>query len=82
MFNFIKNIFATKKQIPVPAGYCPNCWGRQEYQNQIIEAAMSQKIDLNNVGKHKGWIQAYAERNLLGLQLDVSNGRCKTCGTH
>lgn len=63
------------------SGYCPNCWGKQEFQNEIKEAAVKRKIDLNNVDKKLGWIQGYAAKYLTGIKLkkDEQTKKCPTC---
>ena len=30
-----------------PKGFCPNCWGLQEYGGQFFEAIKNENIDLN-----------------------------------
>ncbi len=70
-----------KEQIKPLEGYCPNCWGTQEYQEQIIEAAEQEKIDLNNISLRKGWIQAHAARFFEGIKLGKKEyeGGCPIC---
>lgn len=63
-----------------PENYCPNCWGTQEYQDEIREKAKEARVDLNNVSQYKGWIQGYATKHLTGLKLD-KKGVCPTCST-
>ncbi len=77
--TFLKSLFS-KKVASIP-GYCPNCWGRQEYQDQITIAARNEKIDLNNINQKMGWIQAYAAKNLNTIRLIDANGKsiCKSC---
>jgi len=70
-----------KKKIEVPDGYCPNCWGRQEYEGEFLKAIHHENIDLNNVNAKKGWIQAYAAERLEGIKL-APKGKileCQTC---
>ncbi len=69
------------EKIEVEKGYCPNCWGRQEYQDKLYDVVKSQKIDLNNIKEKKGWIQAYAAKYLGGLKLYENNGKqkCPSC---
>ncbi len=76
----LKSFFS--KKTPVIPGYCPNCWGRQEYQDQIHSAARKDQIDLNNIDKKMGWIQAYAAKNLSSMKLVDANGKmsCRGCG--
>jgi len=68
-------------KLEAPEGYCPNCWGRQEYEGQFLTAIHKEKIDLNNVMEKKGWIQAYATEHLEGIKLKKSEGSnvCSTC---
>ena len=67
----------------VPEGYCPNCWGRQEYGGAFLEAVHQEKIDLNNVEQKTGWVNAYAVRYLEGIKLKpVEEGLvCGQCST-
>ncbi len=67
------------KKIETIDGYCPNCWGRQVYQDQIIDKAKEARVDLNNVDQYKGWIQGYAAKFLTGLKID-GKGTCPSCG--
>ncbi len=64
-----------------PEGFCPNCWGRQEYGGQFFEAIHQEKIDLNNIDQKKGWIEAYAARYLEGIRLTKEDGsqKCPSC---
>jgi len=70
-----------KNQMEVVDGYCPNCWGYQEYQGKIFSAAKKENVDLNNVGKIKGWIQAYAAKHFESIKLVKRNGMdtCPAC---
>lgn len=70
-----------ENKVDVVKGFCPNCWGYQEYQGQIFEAAKKENIDLNNVAKIKGWIQAYAAKNFESIKLEKRNGMdtCPAC---
>jgi len=65
----------------VPQGYCPNCWGRQEYEGKFLEAMQKENIDLNNIDLKKGWIQAYATRNFEGITIRTTDDieQCPTC---
>jgi len=77
----IKFLRGESKRIDPPNEYCPNCWGRQEYEGQYFDAVYREHIDLNNVTNKKGWIQAYATEHLEGIKL-ISDGElmeCKTC---
>lgn len=66
----------------VPKGYCPNCWGKQEYGGKFYEAIAKENIDLNNINERKGWIQAYAAEYLEGIKLQKTESgvyECPTC---
>jgi len=78
---FLDKLFRKKAKVEVIDGYCPNCWGYQEYQGKIYDAAKLENIDLNNIEKLKGWIQAYAAKNLDGIRLRKKNGvdTCLAC---
>jgi hypothetical protein len=52
-----------------PEGYCPNCWGKQEYGGQFYEAIKNEGVDIHQTNPQKGWIQDYAEKNLSGIRL-------------
>jgi hypothetical protein len=65
-----------------PEGFCPNCWGKQEYGGNFYEAVEKENIDLNNVKARKGWIQAYAAEHLEGIKLKATtpgNYECQIC---
>ncbi len=75
--------FLSKKEAnqKAPEGFCPNCWGRQEYEGQFFETMKNEGIDANNVSDKKGWIQDYADKHLTGIQLhQKGNGLvCSKC---
>jgi hypothetical protein len=79
--SIFKRIFSKNEPINTEEGYCPNCWGKQEYQNEIYAAAEKANIDLNNIDLKRGWIQAYAARYLQALKLIDKDGEkvCLTC---
>lgn len=52
-----------------PDGYCPNCWGRQEYGGQFYESVKEINIDINKPNPTLGWIQEYAAKNLAPIRL-------------
>ena len=83
--NFIQKIkqLLEKKanHIEVPETHCPNCWGRQEYEGQFLEAIRNEQIDLNNIDQKKGWIDAYFTRHFEGIKLRKENDEliCSAC---
>lgn len=64
-----------------PLGFCLNCWGRQEYSGNFYEAVKTEADDTLNLEKRKGWIQAYVENNLSGIQLQRTDASlvCNNC---
>lgn len=81
--NLIQSIAkAIEKREPseVPEGYCPNCWGRQEYSGYLFSVLHREKIDLTNLDSKKGWIQEYAAKRLYSIKLQ-ERGDEFVCGT-
>jgi len=70
-------------QVQTPEGYCPNCWGRQEYSGTLYQVLKAENIDSNNVDQRKGWIQGYAEKHLIGIRLNKVENKlvCDVCYT-
>jgi hypothetical protein len=81
LFDTVKTFLSNNKG-DVPEGYCPNCWGRQEYQGKFFEAVKREGIDTQNITEKKGWIQAYAEQHFSGIELAHSepHNTCASCG--
>lgn len=79
--NLLEHIKKGKKIEEVPHGYCPNCWGRLEYGGGFYKAVKQETIDLNNIEKHKGWIQALASQYLYGIELKKKGKEweCEQC---
>ena len=48
-----------KTQDEAPEGFCPNCWGTQEYDNTIRELHRDKQIDVNNKVAHHALIQKF-----------------------
>ncbi len=82
IFESIKSLLSQNKEDqPTPSGYCPNCWGKQEYGGQFYEAVKNENIDINNVNEKKGWIQTYADQHLGAIQLQAQDDKmvCQKC---
>lgn len=85
LLDFLKKT-KLEQNTDAPEGFCPNCWGRQEYGGKFYEAIVAEKINLNNIDQKKGWVQAYADKNLSGINLVAINHEkheegydCPTC---
>lgn len=69
----------TKNQ--TPEGLCPNCWGKQEYDNQIREIFEDKQIDVNNGESRYSFIQDFVVTHIEGIKLKAGNNslECPTC---
>lgn len=65
----------------VPEGVCPNCWGKQEYDNQVRELYIDKQIDVNNHDANYAFIQDFMVTHLNGIRLKKGNSgyECPTC---
>ena len=68
-------------QDKVPEGLCPNCWGQQEYDNQIRDLYFDKQIDVNNHQANYAFIQDFMVTHLSGIHLRKGNNslECPTC---
>lgn len=75
--------FLNKKEsnqtVEAPEGFCPNCWGRQEYGGQFYEAMKNEGISISNIDQKQGWIQDYVNKNLNGIVLKGEKQTCSVC---
>lgn len=79
--GLIALIKGTKSAESTPTGYCPNCWGRQEYSGHFYTAIKRKGVNADNFDKELGWVQGYAEKHLHDIQLHPSDGgsKCNRC---
>ncbi len=65
----------------VPEGFCPNCWGTQEYDNTIRELFKDKQIDVNNHEARHAFIQEFVVERVKGIHLKKGNNglECPTC---
>jgi hypothetical protein len=68
LLNFLKNKPDANSD-NVPDGYCPNCWGRQEYGGKFLEVVKNQNVDVNSKDPNVGWVQDYANKHLSSIEL-------------
>ena len=80
MFQQIKKYFQSS-QAQSSESACPNCWGRQEYQDEFRETFTREEITLNNVDRKKGWVEAYASKFLYGIKFQKKGNKiaCPSC---
>ena len=72
---------ATETKGETPQGYCPNCWGKQEYDNVIREMYQDKQIDVNNHAANYSFIQDFVINKIDGIHLKKGNNslECPTC---
>ena len=62
-----------------PDGFCPNCWGREEYGGNFYEAIKNENVDIKTLSSNKGWVQRYADKNLGTIQLKYGEDNEAVC---
>jgi len=76
--GFFSRLFGKKKgkidlsdEDLIDAGACPNCWGKQEYDNEYIEYFEDKtKANINKDRKNqKAFVQQFVETNITGIRL-------------
>lgn len=87
VFESIKKFLEKRRDnedVVAPEGFCPNCWGRQEYEDMFFEAMKVESVNTNNLSEKKGWIQAYVEKNLSGIVLKEQDAAvvCNVCSVN
>ena len=64
---------------------CPNCWGKQEWDNQFLEVIEDRQVDVNNKYENtrKAFIQKFVEDHVDGIRLkkDGDHLKCPACQT-
>lgn len=72
---------ATETKHEVLDGVCPNCWGEQEYDNEIREMYKDKQIDVNNHEANYAFIQGFVVTHIDGIKLKKGNNsfECPTC---
>ncbi len=80
LLNFLKKDPELQDE-KTPEGFCPNCWGRQDYGGKFYEVAKNYEADINSSNPSVGWIQEYANKHLSGIVLQTKNDElvCQTC---
>lgn len=86
--NFFKNLFSKKKKMftdedIIEAGACPNCWGKQQYDDKFLAFSNDQtKSNINKDKQHlKSFVQQYIETGITGIKLKKEGDylTCPTC---
>ncbi len=81
IFERLKSVLQGKKDAPVPDGYCPNCWGEQQYEGRFLEKLQAEKIDMNNIDQKRGWVQGIAAQYVSGIKQKETDDlfECPNC---
>jgi hypothetical protein len=84
MINRLKAFFkipAKDRKGKAPNGVCPNCWGAQEYDNQIRDMYIDKQIDVNNNETNHTFIQDFVINKISGIKLQKGDNsfQCPTC---
>ncbi|NNK88591.1 MAG: hypothetical protein HKO90_09935 [Flavobacteriaceae bacterium] len=71
----------TETEGQAPDGFCPNCWGTQEYDNEIREMYEDKQIDVNNHEANYAFIQDFVVTHLNGIHLKKGDNsfECPSC---
>lgn len=84
MLKTLLNFFQkqpSESQGKVPEGYCPNCWGEQEYDKQIRDLYVDKQININNHEENHAFIQEFIVSHINGIKLKKGNNsfECPRC---
>ena len=80
LINFFKRPAGETKG-ETPEGFCPNCWGTQEYDNIIRELYEDKQIDVNNHAANHAFIKDFIVNKIDGIYLKKGKDsfECPTC---
>ena len=84
---FLKKLFGSKnpaqeynKPELIEAGVCPNCWGKQEYQDKFRGYVIDRnKVNNGDVPGKKAFIQQFVQDHITGIKLKSEELTCPTC---
>ena len=82
--NFLKKLLEGSPKHKVEeltSDYCPNCWGDQEYGDQIREKFEDPQIDINNHEANYAFVQKFMVDQLQGIKLQntLQGKECPRC---
>ena len=83
--NFLKTLFGKGQNDPeikaLSDGFCPNCWGVQEYDNLVREKYADTQIDVNNHSAKYAFIQNFMVTHMDGIKLKntIKGKECPSC---
>lgn len=76
-----ETISAPSQKEIVEAGACPNCWGKQEYDNKYIAFRKDKtKANISNA-EQKAFVTQFVETHVSGIKLLTKDDRtyCPKC---
>ncbi len=80
---FGKNSLDLNDQEIVDTGACPNCWGKQEYENEYKAFSEDQtKANINHDKAHqKAFVAQFVETHVSGIKLKTDGDKlhCPKC---
>lgn len=78
----IKTYFKSKSEgnttEKAPAGVCPNCWGKQEWEGEFYKQNKGNKLISNNQ-TYNNFINKIVESNISGIIINKDTYECETC---
>lgn len=80
LIDALKSFLQSNKK-EVPKTHCPNCWGRQDYGGKFYEAALNEGINSGNLSEKVGWVEAYAQKHLLDIELTKTQDDEMVCSS-
>ncbi len=90
LMDKIMGLFGSKKNSEIfsdeeliEAGVCPNCWGKQQYDDkyhEILKDSTKSNINHEKSGQ-KAFIQQFVETNVTGIRLKSEGDQsvCPAC---
>jgi len=82
LFDSVLNFLKEKPQGQVaPKGVCPNCWGSQEYADQVRDLENDVQVEVNRGSKNYDFINAFVKKYVVGIQLKnkLEGAVCERC---
>ena len=84
LVDTLTNFFGKSKsetEGKTPEGVCPNCWGKQEYDNVMRELYEDKQIDVNNHKANYAFVQEFIVNRIEGITLikGANSSECPTC---
>ncbi len=92
MFNFLKKVLSSDKNVVLApmskqdlldVNACPNCWGKQDYNNQFVDYLKDQtKSQINHdKSQQKAFVQKFVQTHITGIRLKREGDKltCPSC---